>query len=208
MLIVGLTGSIGMGKSTAAQRFRHHAIPVCDADAEVHKLYSGSAAPLIEQAFPGSTHEGVVQRPKLAKLLLADPAGFERLEAIVHPLVRDAERDFLDAAFEAGHDIAVLEIPLLFEADSDRLVDRTVVVSAGEHEQRRRVLERPGMTVQKLDAILDRQLPDAEKRRKADFLVDTSGPIADSQAQLDDIIAQLKLLAPSAKAYQRHWARP
>ncbi|MEO1544297.1 MAG: dephospho-CoA kinase [Pseudomonadota bacterium] len=210
MMIVGLTGSIGMGKTTAAERFRYNGIPVCDADAEVHALYAGKAAPLIEDVFPGTTDAGVVDREKLSKALLADPSGFKRLEAIVHPLVREAERAFLQASHDAGHAIAVLEIPLLFETGGDGLVDKTVVVSAGLDEQRRRVLERPGMTPEKLQNILSRQRPDAEKRAKADFIVDSSGSITDSAAQVDDILRQLNCLAnesSNAEAYHRHWSR-
>ncbi|MEO1207290.1 MAG: dephospho-CoA kinase [Pseudomonadota bacterium] len=209
MIIVGLTGSIGMGKSTAATRFRHHGIPVCDADAEVHKLYAGKAAPLIEEAFPGTTVDGVVDRQKLGAELLKDPGGFKTLEAIVHPLVREAERKFLQDAQTAGHQIAVLEIPLLFETGADALVDKTVVVSAGPDEQSRRVLERPGMTVEKLESIIARQQPDDQKRAKADFLVDSSGPVTDSAAQVDDILMQLKDAAnqcDQAQAYHRHWS--
>ncbi len=205
MLIVGLTGSIGMGKSTAAERFRHHGIPVCDADAVVHELYRGEAAPLIETAFPGTVCAGEVDRSKLSAALMADPSGFARLEAIVHPLVRAAERAFLKRSAEGGHDLAVLEIPLLFETGADALVDATVVVSAGAKEQRRRVLERAGMTAEKLDRLLARQLPDAEKRARADFVVDTSGSIAETATRLDAIVSELRFGDREASAYQRHW---
>lgn len=205
MVIIGLTGSIGMGKSTAAQQFRHHGIPVCDADAEVHKLYAGKAVPLIEAAFPGTTSVGQVDRHKLTAALMKDPTGFKRLEAIVHPLVRDAERDFLLDAVQSGHKEAVLEIPLLFESGGDKLVDVSVVVTAGEDEQRRRVLERPAMTPEKLQTILSRQLSDEEKRHRADFIVDTSGPIAASAAQVDAILSQLK--GRTGTAYHRHWQK-
>lgn len=205
MLIVGLTGSIGMGKSTAAERFRHNGIPVCDADSAVHDLYRGAAVPPIEEAFPGTTVGGAVDRAKLSAALMADPDGFTRLEAIVHPLVREAERAFLHEAAAAGHDIAVLEIPLLFETGGDKRVDVTVVVSAGEAEQRRRVLERPGMTAEKLASLLARQLPDAEKRARADYVVDTSGSISDTAALLDTIITELRFGDRQPAAYQRHW---
>lgn len=205
MLIVGLTGSIGMGKSTAAARLRHHGIPVCDADAVVHDLYRGAAVPLIEEAFPGTTGDGAVDRSKLSAKLLADPKGFKLLEEIVHPLVRRAECEFLRQASESGHDIAVLEIPLLFETGGDKLVDVTIVVSAGEAEQRRRVLERPGMTAEKLDSLLSRQLPDAEKRTRADYVVDTSGPIPETVARLDNIVSELRFGGREAAAYRRHW---
>lgn len=204
MLIIGLTGSIGMGKSTAAARFRRLGIAVFDADAAVHDLYRGKAAPLIEAAFPGSTAEGIVDRRLLMKSLSSTPGAFARLEAIVHPLVREAEQAFLAAEKHRGARLAVLEIPLLFETGGDRLVDVTVVVSAPLQEQRRRVMERPGMTEAKLVELLARQLPDAEKQRRADFVVDTSGPIPETEAQIDKLVEQLSERRGSA--YQRHWA--
>jgi dephospho-CoA kinase len=204
MVIVGLTGSIGMGKSTAAERFREHGIGVFDADAEVHELYRGKAVPLIEQAFPGATSEGSVDRARLSAQLLEDPSGFAKLEAIVHPLVREAEREFL--ASQAANDaaIAVLEIPLLFETGADALVDVVVVVSTDAATQERRVLERAGMTREKLREILARQLPDDEKRRRADFVVDTSMSPSKSGAEIDSIIEKLK--SRTGEAYQRHWS--
>jgi dephospho-CoA kinase len=204
MVIVGLTGSIGMGKSTAAERFREHGIGVFDADAEVHELYRGKAVPLIEQAFPGATSEGSVDRARLSAQLLEDPSGFAKLEAIVHPLVREAEREFL--ASQAANDaaIAVLEIPLLFETGADALVDVVVVVSTDAATQERRVLERAGMTREKLREILARQLPDDEKRRRADFVVDTSMSPSQSGAEIDSIIEKLK--SRTGEAYQRHWS--
>ena len=188
MLVIGLTGSIGMGKSTAAARFRERGLVVIDADAEVHKLYAGEAVAPIEAAFPGTTRDGVVDRAALGKTLLADPAGFKRLEAIVHPLVYAAEKRELAAAKAAGGRMAVLEIPLLFEGGGERRVDVTVVVSAPADVQRARVLLRPGMTAEKLDALLARQTPDAEKRRRADFVVDTGGSMAHTLAQVDAIV--------------------
>lgn len=204
MLIIGLTGSIGMGKSTAAEQFRAHGITVIDADAEVHALYSGVAVSPIEAAFPGTTKNGVVDRAALSAALLADPSGFRRLEAIIHPLVRDAERKILTEEFACGAEFVVLEVPLLFETGGDTRVDVTVVVSAPAEEQRRRVLARAGMSETKLDAILARQMPDAEKRRRADFVVDTGGTIPESKAQVDDIVA--RLAGRSGTAYARHWA--
>jgi dephospho-CoA kinase len=192
MLIVGLTGSIGMGKSTVATRFRAHGIAVCDADAEVHKLYEGAAVPAIEAAFPGTTEDGRVDRQRLAKVLLADPAGFKRLEAIVHPMVFAAERAFLQAEAARGAPLAVLEIPLLLEGGGEKRVDVVVVVSAPADKQRERVLRRPGMTAEKLDQILARQMPDAEKRARADFIVDTGGTFAETEAQVDKIVKALK----------------
>lgn len=203
MLIVGLTGSIGMGKSTAAARFRAHGIGVLDADRIVHELYRGAAVPLIEAAFPGSTTASEVDRPKLAALLARDRDGFQRLEAIVHPLVREAEREFLASEAARGAHVAVLEIPLLFETGADRLVDVVVVVSVDGETQRRRVLERPGMTAERLEQLLARQVPDREKRARADFVVDTSGTIADTEAQVDAILGTLA--GRTGTAYHRLW---
>jgi dephospho-CoA kinase len=204
MLIVGLTGGIGMGKSTAAARFRMHGIAVLDADAEVHRLYAGPAAPLIEAAFPGTTGATGVDRARLAAAVLADPAGLARVEAIIHPLVLEAERTFLRAEKLRGAAVAVLEVPLLLETGGDARVDVVVVVSAPADAQRRRVLQRPGMTSDKLDHILSRQMPDDQKRARAHFVVDTSGTIAETEAQLDRIIATLR--ARPGTAYARAWA--
>jgi dephospho-CoA kinase len=205
MLIVGLTGSIGMGKSTAAAHLRARGFPVFDADAEVHRLYAGGkAVELIERAFPGTTAGGVIDRAKLSAALLAQPQRFADLEAIVHPLVRDAERAFLRDAKARGIEVAVLEIPLLFETGADKLVDVSVVVSAKPEVQRERLLKRPRLTKEKLDKLLGRQLPDAEKRWRADFVVDTSLDIETSRAALDGIIAALR--GRHAEAYARHWA--
>jgi dephospho-CoA kinase len=212
MLIIGLTGSIGMGKSTASERFRFHGLPTIDADAEVHKLYTGAAVAPIEAAFPGATVKGAVDRAKLSLALLTDPSGFERLEQIVHPLVLAAEKALLQKASKSGALLAVLEVPLLFETKGHERCDVTVVVSAPEAQQRARVLARPGMTPEKLDAILVRQMPDAEKRVRADFVVDTGGPIADTHKQIDDIVAALKLRVRSEAsgetggAFRRYWS--
>jgi dephospho-CoA kinase len=192
MLIVGLTGSIGMGKSTVAARFRTHGIAVCDADAEVHKLYEGAAVPAVEAAFPGTTVDGRVDRQRLAAALLKEPAAFKRLEAIVHPLVFEAERAFLRAEAAKGAAIAVLEVPLLLETGGEGRVDVVVVVSAPPEKQRERVLQRPGMTPEKLGQVLARQVPDAEKRARADFVVDTGGTLAETDAQVDNIVESLR----------------
>lgn len=194
MLIVGLTGSIGMGKSTAAQRFMANGMPVFEADKEVHRLYEGAATPAIEKAFPGTTGEDGVDRARLAAAVMADPDGLARLEAIVHPLVREAERAFLakHAGAGAGAAMAVLEIPLLFETGADKWVDVTVVVSAPADVQRARVLGRPGMTQQKLEALLANQMPDAEKRSRADFVVETDRPREETQAEIDRLIESLR----------------
>jgi dephospho-CoA kinase len=205
MLIVGLTGSIGMGKSTAAAHLQARGLSVFDADAEVHRLYAGGkAVELVERAFPGTTAGGTIDRAKLSAVLLAQPQRFGELEAIVHPLVRDAERAFLRDAKERDAKIAVLEIPLLFETGADELVDVSVVVSAKPEVQRERLLKRPGLTKDKLDKLLARQLPDAEKRRRADFVVDTSVDVETSRAALDQVIAALR--GRHAEAYGRFWA--
>ena len=192
MLVIGLTGSIGMGKSTVAAHLRARGIPVYDADGEVHKLYRGEAVPLVEAAFPGATRNGEVDRAALSAILLAQPTRIGELEAIVHPLVRKAQEAFVETAQKAGSAVAVLEIPLLFETGGERRVDVTVVVSAPASIQRERVLARPGMTPEKLDRLLARQMPDEEKRRRADFVVDTGGTIADTQAQVDRLLESLK----------------
>lgn len=205
MLLIGLTGSIGMGKSTVAQRLRALGLCVIDADAEVHKLYNGGpAAPLIEAAFPGTTVNGTVDRQKLGAWLLAHPQDFKTLEKIVHPLVFQAEQALLQAEARKGAAMAVLEIPLLFETKGHERVDVTMVVSAPPEAQRARVLARPGMTPEKLAQILSKQLPDAEKRAQADFVVDTGVSIPETEAQVDSIIASLKRRAGTA--YQKFWA--
>ncbi len=198
MLIVGLTGSIGMGKSTAAEHFRARGVPVFDADGAVHALYRGEDAALIEAAFPGTVINGEVDRVALSAWLQAHPEGFAKLEAIVHPRIRAAEKAFLLQQQAAGAEIAVLEVPLLFETGGDRRVDAKVVLSTDPATQRARVLARPGMTAEKLSALLSRQTPDGEKRARADFVVDTSGPVEDTREQIDMILARLKLWPQSA----------
>lgn len=203
MLIVGLTGSIGMGKSTVARMLSARGIDVFDADAEVHRLYAGAAAPLIEAAFPGTVVNGTVDRAKLAAALAGDADRFRALEAIVHPFVADAERRFLQDAFRRGDRLAVLEIPLLLEVGRHVCVDAVIVVSAPADHQRARVLGRPGMTDARFDALLERQMPDAEKRLHADFVVDTGGSLSDTEAEVDTILAELT--SRPAHAYARHW---
>ena len=200
MLLIGLTGSIGMGKSAAARWLTARGIGVFDADACVHALYGGQAAPLIEAEFPGSTSKGVVDRAKLSIALGGLAAHFARLEAIVHPLVREAERAFLQAESAKGAMFAVLEIPLLFETGADQLVDAVIVVSTDAATQRARVLARPGMTVAKLEMLLTRQLDDASKRKRADFIVDTTGSITDTHAQIDHVVGELAQRQGSAFA--------
>jgi dephospho-CoA kinase len=206
MLIIGLTGSIGMGKSTVAKRFIAKGLAVCDADAEVHKLYAagGAAVAPIEAAFPGVTGADGVARDRLAAALIKDPSGFKRLEAIVHPLVHAAEQAFLRAEASRGAEMAVLEIPLLLEGDNAHRVDVVVVVSAPAYVQRQRVMDRPGMTDEKFDQILARQLHDSIKRERADFVVDTGVSLEETLAEVDAVIASLKDRAGTA--YAAYWA--
>jgi dephospho-CoA kinase len=195
MFILGLTGSVGMGKSTAAQFFREEGVPVHDADAAVHRLYEGEAVAPIETAFPGTTENGKVDRLKLASRVLGDPAALLRLEEIVHPLVRREEERFLAEAEKTGAAIAVLDIPLLFETGGETRCDAVVVVTAPPDVQRARVMARPGMTMEKFEAILAKQMPDAEKRARADFVVD-SGPGFDAaRQQVREILAQIARMA-------------
>jgi len=189
MFILGLTGSLGMGKSTTARLFAEAGVPVHDADAVVHRLYGGEAVPAIEAAFPGVTRDGKVERDRLAARVLGDDAALKRLEAIVHPRVQEAERRLIAEAEARGDKVVVLDIPLLFETGGDRRVDAVVVVSAPPEVQRARVLERPGMTPDKLAAVLARQMPDAEKRRRADFVVDTSRGVEAARAEVRAILA-------------------
>ncbi|NDW06171.1 dephospho-CoA kinase [Jiella pacifica] len=191
MIVIGLTGSIGMGKSTTAEFFAEAGLPIHSADAAVHDLYRGAAAPAIEAEFPGSVREGVVDRALLAERVLGDPAALKRLEAIVHPLVREAERRFLKDAEARGAPAAILDIPLLFETGGETRCDRIVVVSAPFAVQQSRVLARPGMSEAKFQSILAKQTPDAEKRARADFVVDTSRGIEDAQRQVKAILAEI-----------------
>jgi dephospho-CoA kinase len=188
MFILGLTGSLGMGKSATARFFAEQGVPVHDADAVVHRLYEGEAAAAIEAAFPGTTAGGKVDRDKLAARVLDDGAALKRLEAIVHPLVQEAERRLLAEAEARGEKVVVLDIPLLFETGGEKRVDAVVVVTAPPEVQRSRVLERPGMTVGKLEAILAKQMPDEEKRRRADFVVDTSRGFEAARADVRAIL--------------------
>lgn len=191
MIIVGLTGSIGMGKSTTADMFREEGVPVHDADAAVHQLYCGRAAPLIEAEFPGTTVKGVVDRERLSSVVLGRPEALKRLESIVHPLVRQVEQEFLDRHRREGAPLVVLDIPLLYESGGEKRVDKVLVVTADPEEQKRRVLSRPGMTEEKFRAILARQVPDSEKRSRADFLVDTGLGMDHARSAVRQIIAAL-----------------
>jgi dephospho-CoA kinase len=188
MIVLGLTGSIGMGKSTVEGFFAENGVPVYDADAMVHRLYAGDAVPLIEAAFPGTTRDGSVDRARLAERVIADPTALKRLEAIVHPLVRRAEEQFLAQAEAAGAPVAVVNIPLLFETGGEKRCDAVVVVSAPAETQRERVMSRPGMTEEKFSGLLGKQMPDAEKRRRADFVVDTSKEFDSTRAQVRAIL--------------------
>jgi dephospho-CoA kinase len=196
MIILGLTGSLGMGKSTTAKMFAEAGVPVHDADAAVHRLYEGEAVPLIEATFPGTTAAGKVDRAKLGQRAIGDAAAMAKLEAIVHPLVRKAEQRFLAEAERAGATVAVLDIPLLYETGGDERCDAVVVVSAPPGTQRARVLERPGMTEAKFQALAGKQIPDADKRARADFIVDSGQGFEAARAQVREILAQVAKMAP------------
>lgn len=194
MIVIGLTGSIGMGKSTVARMFAEQGAPVFDSDAAVHDLYApgGGAVALVEAAFPGVTLDGAIDRVALSARVVADADAIARLERIVHPLVRQAQRDFLQRNRDESSAWAVLDIPLLFEGGGECLVDTTVVVSAPAAIQRARVLARAGMTEAKLESILARQMPDAEKRKRADFVIDTGVPLDETRAQVRAMLDALR----------------
>ena len=191
MRILGLTGSIGMGKSTTAKLFVEAGVPVYDADAAVHKIYEGEAAPAIEAAFPGTTVGGKVDRAKLSAKVVHDPAAIKQLEQIVHPMLGASRKKFLDDAEQSGAPVVVMDIPLLFETGGEKRVDAVVVVSTDSATQRERILARGTMTSEALDAILARQLPDAEKRKRADFVVDTSHGLDPVRTAIRDILAEV-----------------
>ncbi|HUE78248.1 MAG TPA: dephospho-CoA kinase [Sphingomicrobium sp.] len=195
MIRLGLTGSIGMGKSTAARMFERAGVPVFDADAEVRRLQGpgGALVEAIERRFPGSIRDGAVDREALSELVLGKPGELAALEAIVHPAVSSARERFL--AEHAGAAAVLFEIPLLLETGGERKVDQVIVVSAPPEVQRQRVLSRPGMTAKKLEAILARQMPDEEKRKRANFVIDSSGPLAATERQVAQILACLGLAA-------------
>ena len=190
MIVLGLTGSIGMGKSTTAKLFAEAGVPVYDADASVHALYEGDAAPAIEAAFPGTTVDGRVDRKRLSADVVDDPAAMRRLEQIVHPMLGASRQKFLDDAALSGAPVAVVDVPLLFETGGEKRVDAVVVVTTTPEIQRERILARDNMTAEKLDAILARQLPDAEKRKRAHFVVDTSHGLDPVRARIRDILDQ------------------
>jgi dephospho-CoA kinase len=191
MRILGLTGSIGMGKSTTAKLFAEAGAPVYDADAAVHKIYEGEAAPAIESAFPGTTADGRVDRAKLSAKVVHDPAAIKRLEQIVHPMLGASRQKFLDDAEQSGAPVVVMDIPLLFETGGEKRVDAVVVVTTSPENQRERILARGTMSNEALDAILARQLPDAEKRKRADFVVDTSHGLDPVRERIRDILAEV-----------------
>jgi dephospho-CoA kinase len=196
MVILGLTGSIGMGKSTTAKLFAEAGVPVYDADATVHMLYEGQAAPAIEAAFPGATVDGKVDRNRLSARVVHDPAAIKRLEAIVHPMLGASRQKFLHDAEQSGAPVAVVDVPLLFETGGENRVDAVVVVTTTPEIQRQRILERPNMTEEKLQAILARQMPDAEKRKRANFVVDTSHGLDPVRARIRDILDEAVKMAP------------
>jgi dephospho-CoA kinase len=196
MIVLGLTGSIGMGKSTTAQLFAEAGVPVYDADAAVHRLYEGEAVPAIEAAFPGTTTDGKVDRNRLSARVVHDPAAMKRLEEIVHPMLGASRHKFLQYAEQSGAPVAVIDIPLLFETGGEKRVDAVVVVTTTPELQRERILARPNMTEEKLAAILARQMPDAEKRKRAHFVVDTSHGFDPVRARIRDILAEAAKMSP------------
>jgi dephospho-CoA kinase len=191
MLILGLTGSIGMGKSTTAKLFAEAGVPVYDADAAVHKIYEREAAPAIEAAFPGTTIDGKVDRAQLSSRVVHDPAAMKQLEQIVHPMLGASRKKFFEDAEAEGAPVVVMDIPLLFETGGEKRVDAVVVVTTTPEIQRERVLARGTMDEAKLDSILARQLPDAEKRKRADFVVDTSDGLDPVRERIRDILAEV-----------------
>lgn len=191
MLILGLTGSIGMGKSTTAKLFAEAGVPVYDADAAVHEIYEGEAAPAIEAAFPGTTVDGRVDRARLSAQVVHNPAAMKQLEQIVHPMLGASRQKFFEDAQAAGAPVVVVDVPLLFETGGEKRVDAVVVVTTTPEAQRERVRARGTMDDAKLDAILARQLPDAEKRNRADFIVDTSHGLEPVRERIRDILAEV-----------------
>ncbi|MGH1405377.1 MAG: dephospho-CoA kinase [Rhodomicrobiaceae bacterium] len=200
MLIIGLTGSIAMGKSTVAKMLLDNGIPMISADQIVHDLYEDEAVPILEKAFPGSTENNQVNREKLLSLLLKEEDGFKKLETLIHPLVRQKEWEFIKENKEKSSDLVAIEIPLLFETGAEKLMDVVLLASAPAEVQKQRVMARPGMTTEKFKTLLAKQMPDAEKRKKADFIVDTSCSLEETEEQLKEIIVSLKNKQPKAYA--------
>jgi dephospho-CoA kinase len=190
MRVLGLTGSIGMGKSTTAKLFAEAGVPVYDADATVHKIYEGEAAPAIEAAFPGTTVDGKVDRARLSAKVVHDPAAIRKLEQIVHPMLKAYHQKFLDDAERSGAPVAVVDVPLLFETGGEKRVDAVVVVTTSPEKRQMRILARGTMTEEALEALLARQMPDQEKRKRADFVVDTSHGLDPVRARIRDILDQ------------------
>ena len=199
MIVLGLTGSVGMGKSATAAMFREAGVPVFDADAAVHALYAGEAVAPVEAAFPGTTQDGAIDRLRLRDRVMGDAAALSRLEALIHPLVRARRETFLAGARAAGHPIAVLDIPLLFETGGEAEVDAVVVVSAPEAVQKARVLARPGMTEALFSAILSRQMPDAQKRARADHVIDTGHGFEAARAEVASLLASFRAGRPETQ---------
>lgn len=193
MKIIGLTGSIGMGKTTTAQMFKKHGVPAIDADEIVHDLYENEAVALIEDAFPGTTDANGVDRTKLSQAVIGQPENFAKLEAIIHPLVRQKQDEFIEFHRARGADLVLLDIPLLFETNAQSRVDIIVVVTCDAKIQKQRVLARKNMSEEKFAAILEKQLPDAEKRRLADHIVDTSESFEKTEAQVVALLEALRL---------------
>jgi dephospho-CoA kinase len=191
MKVLGLTGSIGMGKSTTAKLFAEAGVPVYDADATVHKVYEGEAVAAVEAAFPGTTANGKVDRSRLSAKVVGHPQEIRRLEQIVHPMLRAHHQRFIEEAERSGAAVAVVDVPLLFETGGDKRVDAVVVVTTSPEVQRERILARGTMTEEALDALLARQMPDAEKRKRADFVVDTSHGLDPVRARIRDILEQV-----------------
>jgi dephospho-CoA kinase len=191
MIVLGLTGSVGMGKSTTANMFAAEGVPVFDADAAVHALYAGEAAPLIEREFPGTTVNGTVDREKLSAQVVGKPEALSRLEKLIHPLVGKLRAKFMENAEKSGARAVILDIPLLFETGDPSKFHAVIVVSAPAEVQRTRVLARPGMTPEKFEAILKRQTPDSEKRARADFVIDTGNGLDEARRQVREVLAQV-----------------
>jgi dephospho-CoA kinase len=188
MIVLGLTGSIGTGKSTTAAMFQDLCVPVHDADATVHDLYRTDAVAPVAERFPEALKDGVIDRKALSAVLAQAPERFRELEAIIHPLVRAREKAFLDAQRRNGSALVLLDIPLLYETGGEKRVDKVVVVTCDPETQRQRVLARPGMTAEKFELILSRQMPDAEKRRRTDFLIDTGRGLEAARKQVEEVI--------------------
>lgn len=205
MLIIGLTGSIAMGKSTVAKMFKDNGIPVISADDIVHSLYEGAATPLVEAAFPGSTKDNIVDRTALSDILQNSPDGFKKLEALIHPLVREEEWQFIKNHHQLDTAIVVIEIPLLYETGADALMDYVVLASADEKTQRARALDRPNMTEEKFELILSKQMPDSEKRQKSDHIINTACTMEETDRAVNELINSLKNLEVKANpsAFQR-----